>query len=1424
MQISNRINSINFAVQNNDKTIEKNKIAFKGNEVTPSSEALDSFGKAKLAMDGQYTKPIPYSEKIKILKEKGVKEEDFKKFLSFTDAAFIKAVDLFNSGISIDIINKIIHKDGGYTENGENIAKLIQNNSSYMQAQLICDYGKSIPEDTFKKVLDTDLDFDENKIFKVETKHMKELLSDKSKCLDFLNVVNFGIDPNIALHACKNNDIEKIKEKINTKNELNNNTKLAYLLKNISDDDVKKLIEISKKYNIDFNDYEQWFSLYDRHTVNGVDEYLKMGLSVDDLDIYISLPDEELKKAISFAKQNNIQAKGVIEIKQSVLDGDKEANALNLLAKNGISVNNAYRLAHFDEAAQKEALSYLSQGIDIETSLRLSRIKESDELKKEAIKYLDVFKNPDDAISFLKLNLSKEDKEKFLDLTKRGATFPLANYCLKSETVYKEAINLSDSKICDLTNLYAPYSDEEFLYQAKLIRLGVPKDSVSIYSCTLKPEQVKLMEEGVKFSDLASIEETEEKGTDCTIIKNLLKKGIKFEDAAIAQNSFIRHFLPNDMDLYSLNYMKEENPDLANELTAEATEKALCVLNKIEKHIRPNMFTTTILHLATLQEKRGDNWAKEEDKESIVNFMEKMESFNYDHFEDFLDAGFLNEKAFKNFKELENRGVDYFDFDNMVLLSQLEYKTPEQYDRVAELLKAETPFLDILSSMNDDKSFIKTLNEPTDSFLSPIEPITTRIALIQAEKLGCSLDDLNYIFKHCQYNNKNDLDEMIEYLKMGHTVQDAVKISNHSIYMKMDSEKDEKIKKERKQISKLILQGCSYDYLSEIGTKKKLDLVEEHISEGIDPYVAEKLVALNISKENKKAINTIMEIKNSTVAQDLKKDSGNPILYPYIEELFDIKNCAPHTLRQILESNLSIKDIYQSGKIFIKSPLKQAMKRPNLYLSGIPIEDTEKVNGQYPKLTDKKLKKYQKEMIDFFKSTFVQSMRALKYLDVDTYNQMMDKRTSSFEQQLKTLNDMDNNHYELVSKITRCRKDNGKLLSSKEKIDLSKIVLYHQLGYLDIDYLEEMVKDGKVNVEKLNQTIFEKLMIDTIGLTPEELAQNKDGLDFDEENMFLLLRTQASADFLSVKEIIENEQNLYNAILELEDLLNNSPEQLAHFGYTPNSCRAFIDLLKKARSMEEKDLYREFVKISPFANVGISPQEIAKDAILHDYKEYITDKTTKFGKINAKTKEKFKNLNLDYDKWLNYSKKSEIEFNGHKFKIGLWDRYPQKDLFMGNRTSCCTAIIEGANGKATPIYLSNTAFNVIQLKDENGNIIAMSRVFVGEIDKEPSMIIENIEINSAFLKNKSEEEKNLLRDKMFEYIKDFGREVSKNKEMKTYFSTNYTNVPLNDLNEVEKNIDFVGNLSCESIYLNCKPGWCEPEKLKDAPCKLYEIP
>ena len=188
-----------------------------------------------------------------------------------------------------------------------------------------------------------------------------------------------------------------------------------------------------------------------------------------------------------------------------------------------------------------------------------------------------------------------------------------------------------------------------------------------------------------------------------------------------------------------------------------------------------------------------------------------------------------------------------------------------------------------------------------------------------------------------------------------------------------------------------------------------------------------------------------------------------------------------------------------------------------------------------------------------------------------------------------------------------------------------------------------------------------------------------------------------------------------------------------------------------------------------------------------------------------------------------YTTQNMVEFDGHNYDIKLWDRNPQKDLFMGNRTSCCTAIIDGGNGKATPIYLSNTAFNVVQMTDENGDIVAMSRIFVANVDEKPSIIVENIEINNAFLKNKSQEELHLLREKMLGFVQGLAYVVSNEEDMNVYFSKNYTHVPHDDYEEIEKEVDFVGDISSESVYLNCKPGWTEPEKLKDEPCILYQI-
>ena len=346
--------------------------------------------------------------------------------------------------------------------------------------------------------------------------------------------------------------------------------------------------------------------------------------------------------------------------------------------------------------------------------------------------------------------------------------------------------------------------------------------------------------------------------------------------------------------------------------------------------------------------------------------------------------------------------------------------------------------------------------------------------------------------------------------------------------------------------------------------------------------------------------------------------------------------------------------------------------------------------------------------------------------------------------------------------------------------------------------------------------------METIGISPEERVEHPDKLDFDEDYMFLLLRTQKTADFALIKDVLDSPEKKLELIAELETLLND-PENLAHNGFTEENLVALLDLLKRSDMMEEKDIFKEFCIISPFATVDITAQDIARLGVVQDFKEYIQDENNSIGQVNAKTKQKFENLGLDYNKWLNYQEKDSIEFDSHKYEVKLWDRKPQKDLFMGNRTSCCTAIIDGGNGKATPIYLANTAFNVVQMTDENGNIVAMSRVFVGKVDDKPSIIVENIEVNNAFLKNRNDEERKELRDKMFGYIGKLKSEISNGQDMNIYFSKNYTHVPLSDFEDTSKKIEFVGDISSDTVYLNCAPGWTSLEKLKDEPRALYLI-
>ena len=98
---------------------------------------------------------------------------------------------------------------------------------------------------------------------------------------------------------------------------------------------------------------------------------------------------------------------------------------------------------------------------------------------------------------------------------------------------------------------------------------------------------------------------------------------------------------------------------------------------------------------------------------------------------------------------------------------------------------------------------------------------------------------------------------------------------------------------------------------------------------------------------------------------------------------------------------------------------------------------------------------------------------------------------------------------------------------------------------------------------------------------------------------------------------------------------------------------ALIDLLSRVDSMEEKEVYKEYSEISPFNTVDITAQDVAKIAVLEDFKSYVQDEANSIGQTNAQTKAKFEKLGLNYDKWVNFAETDSVEFNGHNFDIKL---------------------------------------------------------------------------------------------------------------------------------------------------------------------------
>ena len=128
----------------------------------------------------------------------------------------------------------------------------------------------------------------------------------------------------------------------------------------------------------------------------------------------------------------------------------------------------------------------------------------------------------------------------------------------------------------------------------------------------------------------------------------------------------------------------------------------------------------------------------------------------------------------------------------------------------------------------------------------------------------------------------------------------------------------------------------------------------------------------------------------------------------------------------------------------------------------------------------------------------------------------------------------------------------------------------------------------------------------------------------------------------------------------------------------------------------------------------------------------------------------------------------------------MWDRIPQKDLFQGNYSTCCIGMNE-TNGWSMPVYLLNTAFNMIELVDNNtGEIVGNALCYFVKSDgNKPVFIIDNIEIKNSV--KPSDEVGKKLRSAITEYAKNIVRDVTGHDNIQILLGTSYNDVPVGDL-------------------------------------------
>ena len=491
-------------------------------------------------------------------------------------------------------------------------------------------------------------------------------------------------------------------------------------------------------------------------------------------------------------------------------------------------------------------------------------------------------------------------------------------------------------------------------------------------------------------------------------------------------------------------------------------------------------------------------------------------------------------------------------------------------------------------------------------------------------------------------------------------------------------------------------------------------------------------------------------------------------------------------LTDVQTFNLDSK-IYDGAKEF-SAVYKMLMSNPELYING--EADTKE--------------EAQEEIKDFVKSHFYNLIMLTHLFGKNAIEQLFRRREDGVDEYIYKFDEFSFKYEELLEKLLNCKNKDGSDFSIKQKLTFVDILAGFEACGVEANKIEEKIKDNKIDLAELEKFLL-KETFRFCGISDDEFAKIPDD-KFSQWNLeyISLLAYQQKEN----RE--ENNDDTLADLIQIANLDGNFKENISKTGYgqiNEQTKKIFKKLgldydkwFNPSKSLELQFKYTDSNQAMLAQIIAQIEEDIeslrktpAKGFIDKHFSDCIVDSKFKINEKYAKqllltfTKNMFelldKNIFSRAQKSLDNPNKKKnaqltLTIKNHleqrlkdisqceikkkerpiDLTIKMWDRNPAYDLFQGNYSTCCISI-GGANGSAMPHYLLNSAFNMIELKDNStgetiGNALCY---FATDEFNEPLFVIDNIEIaNKHKMSNKASAELlNEMKDIVLIFVEKF---------------------------------------------------------------------